>query len=379
VATTVQTRLEQNLGWFILIVLAVGCSLVMWPFLSSMLWAAILCFSMWPLYRRLLAALGNRRTLAALVMSLGLSLVILVPFAVIGLTLADQFTELSGAAKKWVEAGPPSPPEWLNKVPMVGKRAVEQWQTLAQNPEKLTEIGRRLLQPLSTFLLGFGVAVGSGVMHLALSLIIGFFLFRNGTWAGEQLSATFIRIGGDRAARLLELAGSTVRGVVYGVLGTALFQAMLAGIGFLIAGVPGAGVLALITLFVSVIPMGPPLVCLPAALWLAHQDQRGWAVFIMIWGIGVGSVDNFIKPWLISRGSTTPFLLIMFGVLGGAIAFGFIGVFLGPTLLAVGYRVFQEWLAQRSAAAAATRDDDEFRAVTAASLQEISVQSAKKN
>src|SRR5678816_294517 len=112
-------------------------------------------------------------------------------------------------------------------------------------------------------------------MHLALSLIIGFFLFRNGTWAGEQLSATFIRIGGDRAARLLELAGSTVRGVVYGVLGTALFQAVLAGVGFLIAGVPGAGVLALITLFVSVIPMGPPLVCLPAALWLAHQDQRG--------------------------------------------------------------------------------------------------------
>jgi predicted PurR-regulated permease PerM len=377
VPTNLHTKLEQNLGWFILILLATGCALVLLPFLSSLLWAAILCFSMWPLYRRLLAGLRNRRTLAALVMSLGLALVILVPFAVIGLTLADQFKELTVAATKWVESGPPSPPKWLNKVPMVGQRGVDQWQVLAQNPERLTEIGRRLLQPMSAFLLGFGVAVGSGVMHLALSLIICFFLFRNGTWAGEQLSATFIRIGGDRATRLLELAGSTVRGVVYGVLGTALFQAVLAGIGFLIAGVPGAGVLALITLFVSVIPMGPPLVCLPAALWLVHQDQRGWAIFIMIWGLAVGSVDNFIKPWLISRGSTTPFLLILFGVLGGAMAFGFIGVFLGPTLLAVGYRVFEEWLAQRSAAAA--RDDDEFTAVTTEPFQELSVQSAKKN
>ena len=99
-------------------------------------------------------------------------------------------------------------------------------------------------------------------------------------------------------------------------------------------------------------PMGPALVCLPAALWLYHQGATGWAIFIMVWGVGVGSVDNFLKPWLISRGSTTPFLLILFGVLGGAIGFGFIGIFLGPTLLAVGYRVVEQWFAQQSAAVA---------------------------
>jgi predicted PurR-regulated permease PerM len=130
-----------------------------------------------------------------------------------------------------------------------------------------------------------------------------------------------------------------------------LVQAVMAGIGFFIAGVPGAGMLALMTFFLSVIPVGPPLVWLPAALWLFHQGSTGWGIFMLVWGVGVSSVDNFVKPWIISQGSAMPFLLIFFGVIGGALAFGFIGVFIGPTLLAVGYRLVQEWLSSGSAAA----------------------------
>jgi predicted PurR-regulated permease PerM len=141
------------------------------------------------------------------------------------------------------------------------------------------------------------------------------------------------------------LAGNTVRGVVYGILGTAIVQAVMAGVGFLVAGVPGAGLLALLTFFLSVVPMGPPLIWLPAALWLFHQGATGWGIFMIIWGIAVSSVDNFVKPWLISQGSDMPFVLTLFGVLGGAVAFGFIGVFIGPTLLAVGYRIVKEWTA----------------------------------
>jgi predicted PurR-regulated permease PerM len=143
----------------------------------------------------------------------------------------------------------------------------------------------------------------------------------------------------------VNLASSTVRGVVYGILGTALVQAVMAGIGYLIAGVPGAGMLALLTFFLSVVPIGPPLIWVPAALWLFHEGSTGWAVFMLLWGVGVSSVDNVVKPWLISQGSDMPFLLIFFGVLGGALTFGFIGVFLGPTLLAVGYRLVTEWAA----------------------------------
>jgi predicted PurR-regulated permease PerM len=347
--SNVRTRLEQNLGWFILILLTAGCLFVMLPFLPSILWAVVLCFSSWPLYRRLLAATGGRRTLAAAVISLGMILVILIPFVVVGATLADHVGALTAAVRKWIDAGPPAPPEWLQRFPLVGARIAEYWQSLAADSAKLLAAARRLLEPASAWLLGLGVALGSGLLRLTLSIFIAFFLFRDGGWVAEQLSAAVVRIGGPRGAHLLDLAGNTIRGVVYGILGTALVQAVLAGIGFVVAGVPGAGVLTLLTFFLSVVPMGPPLVWGPAAFWLFHQGSTGWGIFMVIWGIGVSSIDNFVKPWLISRGSTMPFLLILFGVLGGAIAFGFIGVFLGPTLLAVGYRVLQDWLSRKSA------------------------------
>jgi predicted PurR-regulated permease PerM len=167
----------------------------------------------------------------------------------------------------------------------------------------------------------------------------------------ERLNAAVERIGGERGLHLLELAGNTVRGVVYGILGTALVQALMAGIGFLIAGVPGSGVLALLTFFLSVVPFGPALIWLPAALWLFNQGSVGWGIFMLLWGVGVSSIDNVVKPWIISQGSAMPFLLIFFGGLGGALAFGFIGVFIGPTLLAVGYRLVAEWASSNPATA----------------------------
>ncbi len=140
------------------------------------------------------------------------------------------------------------------------------------------------------------------------------------------------------------MASNTVRGVVYGILGTALAQAIASAIGFLIAGVPGVGLLALLTFFASVVPVvGTALVWVPAAIWLFHQGSTGWGIIMLIWGVGVANIDNVVKPWLISQGSNMPFILIFFGVLGGALAFGFIGVFLGPTLLAVGFRLVEEW------------------------------------
>jgi predicted PurR-regulated permease PerM len=351
VTNNIQSRLEQNLGWFILFLLAAGCVLVMMPFVSALVWAVVLTFSTWPLYRRLLALVGNRRTLAALLMSLALMLVILLPFVVVGAKLADHVGELTTAVRKWVDAGPLAPPEWLRKLPLLGERI---WQNLAADSARMLAVVRRLVEPVGARLLSLGVMLGTGLIQLALSIFIAFFLFRDGVKVAEQLGRVVFRIGGNRGAHLLNLAGNTIRGVVYGVLGTALVQAVIAGVGFMLAGVPGVGVLTLLTFFLSVVPLGPPLVWIPAALWLFHQGETGWGIFIIVWGIGVSSLDNIVKPWLISRGSTMPFLLILFGVLGGAIAFGFIGVFLGPTLLAVGYRVVQEWFSRESADAAQT-------------------------
>lgn len=343
--TPLRTRLEQNLGWGILLLLLTGCLIVLWPFVTALLWGAVLSFSSWPLYRRLLQALGGRPTLAALLMSLAMVLVVLLPFVIVGFTLADNVTELKTATRHWLDASPPGPPAWVAKVPVIGRAAAEQWQSLAVDSARLLEQAKRLVEPAGSLLLKAGLKLGLGVFQLALSILVTFFLLRNGPSAGANLTAAIGRIAGERGHHLLEVAGNTVRGVVYGILGTAMVQAMMAGIGFLIAGVPGAALLALLTFFLSVVPIGPPLVWGPAALWLFHQGSTGWGIFMLIWGVGVSTVDNFVKPWLISQGSDLPFLLILFGVLGGALAFGFIGVFIGPTLLAVSYRVVKEWSA----------------------------------
>jgi predicted PurR-regulated permease PerM len=181
------------------------------------------------------------------------------------------------------------------------------------------------------------------VVEVGLSVFLAFFIFRDGGAAAERLRTGINRIAGDRGKHLLEVAGNTVRGVVYGILGTALVQAIFAGLGFIIAGVPGAALLALLTFFLSVVPMGPPLIWIPAVIWLFSEGFTGRGIFMLIWGLIISSVDNLVKPWLISQGSALPFVLIFFGVIGGAIAFGFIGVFLGPTLLAVLYRLIEEW------------------------------------
>jgi predicted PurR-regulated permease PerM len=149
---------------------------------------------------------------------------------------------------------------------------------------------------------------------------------------------------------LLGIMHDTVSGVIYGILGTGLAQGVLAAIGFVIAGVPGAVLLGGATFFLSVVPVGPPLVWGGAAIWLFQQGQPGWAVFVAIWGFFVVStVDNVIKPFIISRGANLPFAIVFLGVLGGVLAFGVIGAFLGPTLLAVGYRLSTEWTTEAAA------------------------------
>ncbi|PWU19616.1 MAG: AI-2E family transporter [Verrucomicrobia bacterium] len=339
-----RTKAEQVLGWSVLLLLLLGCVVVLRPFISALIWAIVLCVSTWPLYRRLTAWLGQRRTLAAVLMALGMVLILLVPFVVIGPTLAENVKAFSTEARGWLEKGPPAPPAWLAKIPLVGQSATEQWQILAADTAKLKSYAREMVEPVSSALLKLGLLVGSGLMEIGGSILIACFLFRDGASLADRLTSAVDRIGGEHGRQLLAVAAGTMRGVVYGLLGTALVQAILAGIGFAIAGVPNTAMLTLVTFFVSMVPMvGVALVWLPVAIWLFAQGETGWGIFMVIWGIGVNNIDNFIKPILIGKGSDLPFLLILFGILGGGAAFGFIGVFLGPTLLAVGYRVVQEW------------------------------------
>jgi predicted PurR-regulated permease PerM len=337
------TRTDRIIGGAILFLLIVGCFLVLQPFLTDLLWAVVLAYSSWSLYVWLRARLGGWNNLAALLMTLLMVLIVLAPFAIAASAIADNGERIVAAAHDLL-ADLRNPPTWIANLPLVGPGIDEYWRNLTRDTEQLTEDVRAFAPTLRAMVINGGQAMGAGLLHLALAIFLTYFLFRGGEAAVVQLRSVMARLAGPQAERLLNVAGGTVRSVVYGILGTALAQGMLAAIGFAIAGVPGAPVLGLATFFLSIVPVGPPLVWIPAAIWLYTEGSVGWAIFVFLWGLVlVSGVDNILKPILISRGARMPFVMVFLGVLGGALAFGFIGVFLGPTLLAVAYRLLQEW------------------------------------
>lgn len=349
-------RLETTLTVAAIALVVGGCLLVLSPFLSALLWAVILTFSTWGLYERLLQQLGGRATLAALVMTLGLVAVLVVPLMALTLTLGDNLRNLATAARHVLDTGMPAAPLWFARVPLVGTSLTEYWDGLREahgaNGDDLLAWLETQAAPISRWLLARGLAFGQALLQLTLVVLVAFFLYRDGAAAAVRLRAGIERLAGQRARGLLDLAGQTVRGVVYGLLGTALAQALLAVIGFAVAGVPGPMVLGLLVFGLSIIPFGPPLVWLPASLWLLYEGQPGWAIFMFVWGLVlISSIDNVLRPYLISQGTTLPFVLVLLGVIGGLLGFGFIGIFLGPTLLAVGFAMLREWTRNQTAPA----------------------------
>ena len=192
-------------------------------------------------------------------------------------------------------------------------------------------------------------AIGKGLIDLTLGIILVYFFFRHGTQAAERISTLIQSFAGERGQHLLQLAKKTMIGVVYGILGTAIAQGAFAAIGFWIAGVPAAGFLGLITFFLSIIPFGPPLVWIPATFWLISEGQYYSAIFMAVYGaIIISMLDNLVRPYFISVGSNLPIMLVLMGVLGGILAFGFIGLFIGPVLLAIAMTMLLDWSKQPS-------------------------------
>lgn len=338
--------IERWIGVAAVAILALACLLILQPFISAALWAAILCFSTWPLFMRLEAGLGGRPALAASLATLVLSAIMIAPVVILVNRLSGNISEIIDASRKFISEGPAAAPSWVRSLPLVGGRLAAYWNLLSRSSaDRLSEIVK-WLPTLQKALLGSGRALAAGVFQIVLSLLMVFLLYRNGQAAAKRLTFTIDRIGGTQGSHLLEVAGTTMRAVVYGVLGTALLQGVLGGAGFMIAGVPGAALLGFVTFVVALIPGGPLLVTVPAAIWLYHRGSVEWAIFIAVWMAIVGNLDSLVRPFLIALGGgDTPLLLVLFGVLGGAMAFGLIGLFLGPVLLAVGYRMFDEWSA----------------------------------
>lgn len=339
--------IEGGVAFALLAVLVVLCLLILAPFVTSGLLAGILVHASWPLRRRLVPRLGRGWT--ALALTLAALVVIVLPIAALAPGLADNVTTAVQAMRRVLETMPDQPPGWTQGVPFLSEQFVLLWQAVKLGGETL----RGMIEPYATdaarIALSVAVGVGQGVFELLFALLIAFFFYRDGEVIARRLVSISRQVGGDRAHDLLAVTGGTVQGVVWGLGGTALLQGAIAYAGFLIAGVPGAALLGFLTLILSIVQVGPPFLWGGAAIWLFSEGATGWGVFMLLWGaILVSSSDNIVRPWLISQSASLPLVLTLLGVLGGVLAFGFVGLFLGPTVLAVGFRLLDRWSAERA-------------------------------
>ncbi len=366
------SQVDQILTLLVLGILIAGCFLVLRPFLTALLWSVVLCVTTWPVYEQLRAMLRQRRTLAAGVMSLLIAVVFVAPFVIVGITLADNSARMANFMREFMDQGPPDPPAWVARLPLIGETAAAYWSGFAHDTAQFTTEVGKVIEPAKAWLITGGTSIAQAVLQLTLSILMTFFFFRDSDAVVDRLRAVLARLAPRRGARLLDLAANTMRGVVYGILGTAVAQGVLMAIGLWIAGIGAAPLLGLVTFFLSPVPIGPPLVWIPAGLWLLYKGSVGWSIFLFLWGaLVVSTVDNVLKPLIISRGSNLPFILVLLGVLGGVVAFGFIGVFLGPVLLALGVALLSEWAVLASEESVIVLGDDTPKRVVVADDEQI--------
>lgn len=320
----------------LLALLALACWSILQPFIPAILFALAISVSSWPAYRWLLRRLGNRRNIASLTACVIVVLAVVLPTVAVVLSLGDAVAWLADLIVRGRSGGPFEAPRWLSDLPLVGA-ALSNWlRDLTSEHDRMMQALADLAEPARKAALAGGRVVGRGIAQSLLAVVLLFFMYRDGESLAGWLTALARRLGGKEALALLETAQRTIGGVMFSVIGTALAQAMVAALGFAIAGVPNPMLLAAVTFLLSMAPIGPPLVWGGAALWLLREDHPGWAAFMVLYGFfGISSVDNVVKPLLISRSSHLPFALTFLGVIGGVLAFGVAGVFVGPTALAL--------------------------------------------
>ncbi len=323
---------------------AAGCIIVLYPFFSALLWAAILTFTTWPVYKHLEERSG-RYTAATLMMVLTALLVVL-PLALVTSAGVEDAPGILHGLERAFSMHLPGPPRWVANTPMIGHEVAQTWTKWSADLSAAGAFVQPYLGTIASRALNLLVQIASGLLQLVLALFIAFFFWVGGDSLGAHVTAIIRRIAGSYADRLLGVTGNTVRGTVYGILGTAIVQGILTGIGFYIAHVPSPVLFGGIAAFFAVLPIGAPLVWVPAAIWLALTHHLGWGIMLAIYGVvAISGADHIIRPVFISRGAQLPYLLTVLGVLGGVLAFGGLGIFLGPVLLGVGYTLAVEFAA----------------------------------
>jgi predicted PurR-regulated permease PerM len=329
----------------ILLALTVGSLYILRPFIPGIIWATTIVIATWPLMLAVQHRCGNRRWIATTVMLLGLLIVIVLPLYQAISTLALHAGDIMSAIKSLPTYALPPPPLWVRDVPLVGQRVTTEWQSLSDaGPGGLLA----KLEPYATvaarWMLSHAAVVGVFVIHMLITLIISGILYSRGEAAGSFVVRFATRIAGQRGAGAIKLAGLAIRAVALGIVVTAVTQSALGGIGLFVAGVPAAGVITAVMLMLCLAQIGPLLPLLGGVAWLFWHGSHVAAALLLVWSLMIAMLDNFLRPLLIQRGVNLSMLLILSGVLGGMFAFGIVGLFIGPVILAVTSAILNAWI-----------------------------------
>lgn len=314
-------------------------------FIVPVVWASIIAYITWPLHQKILSWVGGRKNISAIIMTSLLVLVVGVPLIIGVFVLQHEGRQLYFELQHQLYSGKIQVPDFIQTLPLVGPEIQRITFELNSNPHAITQnIGLWIQGHL-----GYGrfvlTEISRNVVKLVFAVLSLFFFYRDGNVILEQVRRAFEMVIGPRIHHYFQTISETTRAVVYGVGLTAIAQSLLAGASYIVAGVPNPMVLTLVTFIFALIPFGPPMAYGSVALWLFSQGHTVEAIGVLIWGVAiVSSADNVIRPLVISGATKIPFLLIMFGVLGGLASFGLVGVFIGPVILAVLLAIWKEWL-----------------------------------
>jgi predicted PurR-regulated permease PerM len=325
--------------------LIAGSLWILRPFLIAGLWATMLSVALWPLLLRAHDAFGGRRAPAVTLLTGVLLLIVVLPLFFGVSALAANAEDLAG----WVQSVRfwtlPHPPEWVEHLPLVGANVAAQWRDLAEaGPQQLAERLGPQLRVLARWVVREMGGLGALVLQFLLTTIFAAILFARGERAASALRRFARRLAGVQGERAALLAAQAIRAVALGVVLTAIVQSVLVGVGFAVVGVPFAGILTALSFMLSVAQIGPLPLLIGAVIWVFAEQGVVWGSAYLVWAFLCGTIDNVMRPVLIKRGADLPLLLIFAGVIGGLLAFGIIGLFIGPVVLAVGYMLLIDWM-----------------------------------
>ncbi|TKB68074.1 MAG: AI-2E family transporter YdiK [Nitrospira sp.] len=323
---------------------------ILWPFLAAVVWATMIVVATWPFLLTLQRWLLGKRWLAVTGMTLLLLAIFVLPFSFAVVAVAENFNEITAWTTSLAHFVMPLPPDWLGKIPLVGARMTSSWhQFAAMSPEELATRLSPYLGVIMRWLAGQIGSLGLLLAHIALMVIIAAVLYATGESAAAIALRFGSRLAGQRGEHAVQLAGQAIRSVALGVVVTALVQALAGGIGLAIVGVPFVVMLTAVMFILAIVQVGVAPVLLPAVAWLYWTGDTTWGTVLLVWTILVLPIDNFLRPVLIKQGVDLPMLLVIAGVVGGLLAFGLIGIFVGPVVLAVAYTLFTTWIEEDEA------------------------------